>query len=78
MMFKTALLDFVHRANYKIIKLKHFGNWVLLPSSSEKGRKRRHKTYLLGPLVQLASRCKTSSNRGPNRQVLCPLYPLFS
>jgi hypothetical protein len=50
---KIVFLDFVHRLNYKIIKLQRFGSWILLPSSGKKGG-RGQKPYLLGPLVELA------------------------
>jgi hypothetical protein len=45
-------LVLVHGLNYKIIKL-HFGSLILLPSSGRKGGKGQ-KTYMLGPLVELA------------------------
>jgi hypothetical protein len=48
------ILDFVHRLNYKIIKLQLFGIWILLPSSGKEGG-RGHKAYLLGLLVELNS-----------------------
>jgi hypothetical protein len=47
-------LDFVHRLNYKIIKLQRFGSWILLPSSGKKGG-REQKAYLLGTLIEPAS-----------------------
>jgi hypothetical protein len=36
------------------MKVQRFGSWILLPSSDIKGG-RGQKTYLLGPLVELAS-----------------------
>jgi hypothetical protein len=50
---KIVLLCFVHRLNYKIIKLQCFGSWILLPSSGRK-RVKSTKVYLFGPLVELA------------------------
>jgi hypothetical protein len=47
-------LNFVHRLNYKFIKLQHFGSWILFPSSGIKGG-RGQKAYLLGLLIELAS-----------------------
>jgi hypothetical protein len=47
-------LDFVHRLNYKIVKLQRFGSWILLPSSGKKGGK-RIQSLSVGPLVELAS-----------------------
>jgi hypothetical protein len=50
---KIVLLEFAHRVNYKIIKLR-FGSCILLPSS---GRKGGEETF----------RSEASSSRGPNR-----------
>jgi hypothetical protein len=36
---KIVLLDFVHRLNYKIIKLQRFGSCILLPSSGKRGKR---------------------------------------
>jgi hypothetical protein len=56
---KIVLLDFVHRLYYKIIKLKRFGSWTLLPSSGRNGGgEAGQKAYLLGPRVELASESK--------------------
>jgi hypothetical protein len=51
---KIVLLNFVNRQNYKI-KLQRFGSWILLPSSGKNKGGREQKTYLLGPLFELAS-----------------------
>jgi hypothetical protein len=48
---KIVLWDFVHRLDYKIIKLQRIGSWILLVEKRGRGQ----KTYLLGPLVELAS-----------------------
>jgi hypothetical protein len=53
-MCKIIFLDFAHHLNYKIIKSQHFGSWILLLSSGKKGE-RGQKSYLLGPLIELAS-----------------------
>jgi hypothetical protein len=53
-MCKTVLLDYVHRLNYKILKLQRFERWILLPSSGKKFESGQ-KIYLLSPLVDLAS-----------------------
>jgi hypothetical protein len=63
---KTVLLGFVHRLNYKIIKLQRFGSWILLPSSGKKWGKRTESLSVglpgwaslrLGPCLQLPGRC---------------------
>jgi hypothetical protein len=53
-MCKLVLLDFVHRLNYKIIKLQRIESWILLSSSGRKGKEDR-KPICWGPLVLLAS-----------------------
>jgi hypothetical protein len=46
---KPFLSDFVHRLNYKIIKLQRFGSWILLPSSGKKGEKRTERLTVEPP-----------------------------
>jgi hypothetical protein len=54
LIWKIVILNFVHRLNYKVIKLQRFESCILLSSSGKKGG-RDQKTNLLGPLVELAS-----------------------
>jgi hypothetical protein len=35
-MCNTVLLDFMHHLNYTIVKLEHFGSWILLLHSGGK------------------------------------------
>jgi hypothetical protein len=53
-MCKIVLLDVAQHLNHKIIKSQLFESWILLLSSGKEGG-RGQKTYLLGPLVELAS-----------------------
>jgi hypothetical protein len=45
---KTVLVDFVHRLNYEIIKLR-FQSWILLPSSDKEGRKKTESLSVAPP-----------------------------
>jgi hypothetical protein len=47
-------IDFVNRLSYKIIKLRRFGSWIMLPYSGKKGEKRTENPSV-GPLVELSS-----------------------
>jgi hypothetical protein len=49
-MCKIVLLDFVRCLDCKIIDLRRFRSWILLPSSRIRGAGGQ-KTYLLGPLA---------------------------
>jgi hypothetical protein len=46
---KIILLDFIHRLNYKIIKLRRFGSRILLPSSCIKGGKMKENLSVEPP-----------------------------
>jgi hypothetical protein len=46
---QTVLLDFNHHLNFKVIKLHHFGSWVLLLHSGKNGEKRTGSLSLEPP-----------------------------
>lgn len=51
-MCKIALLNFVHRLEYKKYKITAFRSWILLPSSEKKWKRTEN---MLGRLVEVAS-----------------------